>query len=77
MIPKFKNTEQALAYGRLVGADVCKIEELKSYIQELKSSAYKFEHVEEYQKAIELLCQAQFVREALEEASLEKYKLKT
>ena len=76
MIPIFKNTEQALAYGKLVGGDTEKINEMVKERGDLLASAHRFEEVEEYQKAMNLICQAQFVREALEEATSDKYKLK-
>lgn len=77
MIPIFKNTEQALAYGKLVGGDKKKIAELTETRKSLSQEAHRLmDYEKDYQKAMDLICQSQFVREALEEASLEKYQLK-
>ena len=77
MIPIFKSTKQALAYGKLVGGDKEKINEMTNERTSLRKQVKILQDYDkDYQKMADLIWQSQFVREALEEASLDKYKLK-
>lgn len=77
MIPIFKSTEQALAYGKLVGGDSAKIKELSEKREYLKAQIKILSDYEkDYQELMNMICQSQFVREALEEATSDKYKLR-
>ena len=68
MIPEFKNTNEAITYGRTNKGNEFIIEMLRVERLKLHAKALLLMNEEKEQEAVNLYCQAQFVREAREVA---------
>jgi hypothetical protein len=71
MIPIFKNTGEALEYGRSIAGNPAALEALKAERARLVEEGRKLQDAERWAEALALASgQSQFTREALEAAGL-------
>ena len=71
-VPKFKSTEEAVAYGQKIRGDKTLMCELWTAKEEAYARSNKFLEQRDLQKALDSACECQLMREALDSADGDK-----